>query len=110
MKGPSPQRLRNFIALQLGLKNYLRQPGDGRLKPRIPAQALVWALLLGQILRRCSFLGIESLVHSSARRAMRVSQSFRDGTLEYFTERLELQETRTALWRVVQQAKRNKAL
>jgi len=109
VKGPSPERLRNFVALQLGLKNYLRQPGDGRLKPRIPAQALVWALLLGQILRRCSFLGIESLVHSSARRAMRVSESFRDDTLDYFTERLELRETRTALWRVVQQAKRNKA-
>ena len=109
MKGPSPQRLRNFVALQLGLKSYLRRPGDRRLKPRIPAHALVWALLLGQILRRCSFLGIESLVHSSARRAMQVSKSFRDDTLDYFTERLELQETRTALRRVVQQAKRNKA-
>ena len=109
MKGPSPQRLRNFVALQLGLKSYLRRPGDRRLKPRIPAQALVWALLLGHILRRCSFLGIESLVHSSARRAMQVSRTFRDDTLDYFTERLELQETRTALRRVAQQAKRNKA-
>jgi Transposase DDE domain len=109
VKGPSPQRLRNFVALQLGLKDYLRRPGDGRVRPRIPAQTLVWALLLSHILRRCSFLGVESLVHSSARRAMRVSQSFRDDTLDYFTERVEAAATRAALAAVVRQAKRNKA-
>lgn len=109
MKGPSPQRLRHFVELQLGLKSYLRRPGDGRVKPRIPAGALVWALLLGHLLRRCSFLGIESLVHSSARRAMQVSARFRDDTLDYFTERLELARTRAALLDLARQAKRNKA-
>jgi hypothetical protein len=55
-------RLKRFARQQLGLKSYLREPGDGRKKPEIAAAALIWALLIGQVLRRSSYHGIEELV------------------------------------------------
>jgi hypothetical protein len=70
---------------------------------------LVWALVIGQVLRECSFHGVEALVRSPARRALRVAQGFGDDTLAYFTERLEPGPTRTALAATVRRAKRNKA-
>jgi hypothetical protein len=70
---------------------------------------LLWSLLIGQVLRACSFLAVERLVRSSARRALAVSRSFSDDALDYFTERLDPTSTRAALARVLHQAKRNKA-
>ena len=61
------------------------------------------------MLRACSFLAVERLVRSSARRALAVSRSFSDDALDYFTERLDPTVTRVALVRVLHQAKRNKA-
>jgi hypothetical protein len=69
----------------------------------------VWALVLGQVLRECSFHGVEALVRSPARRALRVARRFGDDALAYFTERLDPGPTRTALGATVRQAKRNKA-
>jgi len=92
----------------LRLKSYLQSPGDGRTQPRIPARALLWALLMGQFLRRSSFAGIEALVRSSARPALCVSR-FGDDALGYFTERLHAALTRRAAATAVRQAKRNKA-
>lgn len=109
MKGPNPRRLWIYVTRCLGLRSYLRSPGDGRRQPQIPAQALLWSLLIGQVLRACSFLAVERLVRSSARRALAVSRSFSDDALDYFTERLDPTATRVALARVLQQAKRNKA-
>ena len=77
------------MAVCLGLKSYLQSGGDGRSQPCIPAGALLWALLMGQLLRRSSFAGIEALVCSPARQALRVSRQFGDDTLGYFTERLD---------------------
>ena len=109
MKGPTPRRLWTYVTRCLGLRSYFRSPGDGRPQPQIPARALLWSLLIGQLLRVCNFLAVERLVRSSARRALAVGQSFSDDALAYFTERLDPTCTRAALARVLRQAKRNKA-
>lgn len=109
MKGPTPRRLRKYAAKCLGLKSYFQRPGDGRLQGRIPATALLWALLMGTLLRRSAFAGIEALVCSKARRALDVSRSFGDDALGYFTERLDPAVTRQAAVTVLRQAKRHKA-
>ncbi len=109
MKGPNPRRLWTYVTRCLGLQSYFRSPGDGRPQPQIPAKALLWSLLIGQVLRACSFLAVERLVRSSARRALAVSRPFSDDALDYFTERLDPTFTRAALARVLHQAKRNKA-
>jgi len=93
----------------LRLQSYLRFPGDGRTQGRIPAAALLWALLMGVLLRRAAFAGIEALVCSQARRALEVSQSFGDDALGYFTARLDPAVTRRATITAVRQAKRHKA-
>ena len=70
VKGPTPRRLKKYVAKCLRLKSYLRSPGDGRTEGRIPAATLLWALLMGALLRRAAFAGIEALVRSRARRAL----------------------------------------
>jgi hypothetical protein len=66
-------------------------------------------LLIGTLLRRAAFAGIEGLVCSRARRGLDVSQSFGDDALGYFTERLDPAVTRQAVVTAVRQAQRNKA-
>lgn len=109
VNGPTPRRLHRYMAKCLRLKDYLRSPGDGRPEPRLPAAALLWALLMGRLLRRPSFAGIEALVRSPARRALFVSRRFSDDALGYFTERLDPRVTRQAATTALRQAKRNKA-
>lgn len=109
MTGPTPRRLQRFARRHLRLARSLRQPGDGRQRPQIPAEGLLWAQLIGQVLREWSFHGIEALVRSAARRALGVARGFGDDALGYFTERLDPAPTRRALGQVVRRAKRNKA-
>lgn len=109
MKGPSPRRLRKYVCGPLGLQKYLQSPGDGRRQPQIPAQVLIWALLLGQLLRQFSFLAIEALAGSPVRSAAGVHRCFSDDTLAYFTERLDPALTRVAMAATLRKAKRNKA-
>lgn len=109
MKGPTPRRLKKYVAQCLRLKSYLGSPGDGRPQGRIPAPTLLWALLMGVLLRRAAFAGIEALVRSRARRALDVSRRFGDDTLAYFTARLDPAVTRRATVTAVHQAKRHKA-
>ena len=109
MRRPTPRRLWKYVCGPLRLAAYFREPGDGRRQPQIPAAVLVWALVLGQVLRECSFHGVEALVRSPARRALRVARRFGDDALAYFTERLDPGPTRTALGATVRRAKRNKA-
>jgi hypothetical protein len=109
VKGPTPRRLKKYGAKCLGLKSYLQCPGDGRTQGRIPAAALLWGLMMGVLLRRAAFAGIEALVRSRARRALEVSQSFGDDALAYFTARLDPAVTRRAAVTAVRQAKRHKA-
>jgi hypothetical protein len=109
VKEPSPRRLKKYVAKCLRLQAYLQAPGDGRKNGRLPAAALLWALLMGAWLRRPAFAGIEALVCSRARRALEVSQSFGDDALSYFTERLDPAVTQRAAVTAVRQAKRHKA-
>ena len=109
MSRPSPRRLLHFVTRRLRLRNYLQDPGDGRRQPQIPAKLLLWALLVGQILRQYSFHAVEALAHSRARRNLSFSAAFSDDTLGYFTERLDPGSTRQALLSIVRRAKRNKA-
>jgi hypothetical protein len=109
LRGPTPRRLKKYVAKCLRLRSYLQAPGDGRSQPRIPAAALVWALFLGVLLRRVAFAGIEALVRSRARGALGVPRRFGDDALGYFTERLDPEETRRAAATAVRHAKRNKA-
>jgi hypothetical protein len=105
----TPRRLWLYVSRRLRLRAFLDDPGDGRVRPQIPARDLVWSQLLGQILRECSFHGVEALVRSRARRALGVGRAFGDDALGYFTERLDPQRTRAALREVLRRAKRNKA-
>ena len=109
MSGPTPRRLLHFVTRRLRLRPYLRNPGDGRPQPQIPAPLLLWALLVGQILRQYSFHALEALVRSAARRNLSLSAAFSDDALGYFTERLDPGPTRQALLSLVRRAKRNKA-
>ncbi len=101
--------MQNYACHYLGLKAYFAQPGDGRPHPHIPAQDLIWAVVMGHILRVPSFLRLEWLVHSPVRANLGVDQPFGDDALAYCTERMDPERTRVALASAVHQAKRNKA-
>lgn len=103
------KRLKRFALHQLGLESYLHDPGDGRPRPQIPAAAMLWALLIGQIVRRSSYHGVEELVRSPARSVLEVSRRFSDDSLGYCTQRLQAAKLRAAIVRVARGAKRNKA-
>jgi hypothetical protein len=109
VKGPSPQRLWKYLARGLRLHSYLEFPGDGRTALQIPARVLLWALLLGRILREYSFHAVEALVRCPARRALQAANPFGDDVLGYLTERLPAAPTRAALAGALRQAKRHKA-
>jgi len=108
VKGPTPGRLREYLSRQLGLEEYLREPGDGRRLPQVAASSLVWALILAKVLRVASSRGVEMLAQEWPR-ALGLKKPFSDDTLAYFTERLDPTCTRDALVRLVRRAKRNKA-
>jgi len=109
VNGVSPARIKSFTTKRLGLNAYLRRPGDGRQQPRIAAKWLLWAQLLGTILRQPAFHAIERLVRLGRRRVLGVASRFGDDTLAYFSERLDPGPTRNALVHVVRRAKRGKA-
>lgn len=109
MKRPTPHRLLRYVTRCLRLKRYLENPGDGRRFPQIPAKAMLWAMLLGQILRESSFHALEGLVGSGRGRGLGISRKFGDDALAYFSERLDPTPTRGAAIQVVHRAKRNKA-
>jgi predicted small metal-binding protein len=109
MNGSTPSHLLHYVTRRLRLRRYLQDPGDGRRQPQIPAQVLLWAVLIGQILRQASFHAVEALARSSARRSLSIATPFCDDTLGYFTERLDPGPTRQALLSLVRGAKRNKA-
>jgi hypothetical protein len=91
------------------LKSFFQRPGDGRSQPHIPAHDLVWAVVLGHILRQTSFLRLEWLVHSPVRAELGIQTEFGDDALAYCTERMDPETTRLALAAALHQAKRNKA-
>jgi hypothetical protein len=92
----------------LGLAWYLDDPGDGRPSPQIPASSLLWALVVGKVLRVASFHGLEALVRLTSSSSLGVEGRFGDDALAYFTERLSVDRMRQALAALVKRAKRNK--
>ena len=109
MSGATPRHLKRYAYRCLRLARYFKCPGDGRVKEQIGAESLLWALIVGEILRQGAFHAIEALVGSRARRALAVAKAFGDDSLAYFTERLDPGPTRRALALALHQAKRNKA-
>lgn len=109
MTGPTARRLKRYVCRRLRLGGYLQAPGDGRQQPQIPAGDLLWAQLIGLILREGTFHAVEAWVRSVARRALGVARQFGDDALAYFCERLDPHSTRRALAATVRLAKRNKA-
>ena len=109
MKGATPRRILHYVCQCLRLKSYLKNPGDGRPRPQIPARHLVWSILIGGVLRESSFHAVEALICSNARRVLDIGRTFGDDALAYFTERLDPKPTRQALAGALYQAKRNKA-
>jgi hypothetical protein len=105
----SARGMLKYVRARLRLKTYLLCPGDGRPRPAIAARHLLWALLIGHVLRENSHHAVEWLVRSRARRAMGVGRAFGDDALGYFTERLDPEPTREAVATACRQAKRNKA-
>jgi hypothetical protein len=108
VKGPSPARLRKYVCQCLRLGWYLDDPGDGRTFPQIAARTLLWALLLGKMLRVPSHLGVECLAALTGR-SLGVAAPFGDDTLSYFTTRLDPDRSRRALATLLRRAKRGKA-
>jgi hypothetical protein len=108
VKGPSPARLRKYCCQRLRLDGYLRDPGERRIYPQIPARVLLWALLLGKMLRVPSHYGVEMLT-AHAGRNLGVDVKFSDDTLSEFIRRLDPEVTRRALVMLLRQAKRGKA-
>lgn len=106
---PTPRALLRFVLHRLGLQRYLAKPGDGRPQPVIAARALLWAMLVGRILREISFYGMEQIVRVAGCRALGLEQSFSNDTLSYFVERLDPATSRAALLEVMRHAKRGKA-
>jgi len=106
---PTPRALLRFVLHHLGLQRYLDQPGDGRPQPAIPARVLLWAMLVGRVLRENSFYGMEQIVRLVGCRVLGLEQSFSNDALNYFVERLDPATSRSALIEVVRHAKRGKA-
>jgi hypothetical protein len=94
----------------LGLESFFRNPGDGRVRPQIPAQDLIRAQVGGQMLREISFHGVERLVRSEAKSPMGLSREFSEDSLAYFDERLNPAGPRAALVCALKRTKRNKGL
>jgi len=109
LRGPHAGQIQNYAHHCLGLKSYFQHPGDGRTQPHIPARDLVWAVVMGRILRVPSFLRLEWLVHSPVRAELGIATPFGDDALAYCTERMDAETTRVALAAALHQAKRNKA-
>ena len=105
----SPKAFKRYAFGTLRLGRYFRRPGDGRAQPTIPASVLLWAQVLGYLLREASFLAMEKLAKSGAGREFGVSRKFCDDALSYFTERLAPEQTRLALSGLLARVKRNKA-
>ena len=53
MNRPSARRLKRYAGRVLGLRDYLAAPGDGRVRPQLPASSLLWAIIFCLLLRQC---------------------------------------------------------
>ena len=109
MNSPSLRRLKLYAAGRLKLKRYFAHCGDGRSQPRLPARALLWAVLAGQFLRQTTFHAVEAIAHTARLRKTGIERPFSDDALDYFSERADPAPTRQALIDILHRAKRNKS-
>lgn len=105
----SIEKMLEYAGKALDLEDYFRAPGDGRIRPQIPAGDLVRAQIGARLVRVPSFHGIERLVKSGSARALGSSRSFKEDSLAYFNARLSHAQARSALACAAKRAKRNKA-
>ena len=108
MSGATVESIFHYASFTLGLKSFLKQPGDGRTQPEIPAECLSWALLIGRILRINSANRLEWLVHHGNRKQLNLSSTFGDDALAYFTERADPEVIRHRMAETLKLAKANK--
>lgn len=108
MAALTTRRVKAFVLRRLG-RRYFDHCGDGRIRPQIAGRVLLWAHLVGHLLREQSYLAIEALARGPARRDAGLSRSFGDDALGYFSERLDPAPTRRALASLLRKAKRDKA-
>jgi hypothetical protein len=106
--GATVQAIFHYACFTLALKWFLRQPGDGRMRPVIPAACLSWALLIGTILRLTSANRLEWLVRSADRKELNLPTPFGDDALAYFTERVDPEVLRQRAAATLKLAKCNK--
>jgi hypothetical protein len=108
MAALTARRFKAFFRSRVG-ERYLDRCGDGRPRPQIAARVLLWAHIIGCVLRERSYHAIEALACGPARRSAGLQRRFGDDALAYFSERLDPAPTRRALVVLLRQAKRNKA-
>src|SRR5258707_13076552 len=94
---PTPRALRRFVVDRLGLQRYLAKPGDGRQQPVIPARVLLWAMLVGRVLRENSFYGIEQIGRVAGCRGLGLEQWFGDDPRSNFLEHTDRVTSRSPL-------------
>jgi hypothetical protein len=104
----SARGIRAYARKTLGLKRYFAQPGDGRVYPVVSASTLLWAQVLGYLLREPAYHAMEGLARCGKARALGLGRRFGDDALGYFTERLDADQTRLALAGMLRRAKRSK--
>jgi len=109
LKGPHVKQIQNYACHCLGLKSYFQRPGDGRPHPHIPARDIVWAVVIGHILRVASFLRLEWLAHSPVCAELGLQGPFGDDAPAHCTACMQPETPRAALAAALHQAKRNKA-
>lgn len=105
---PSVSRMLAYASTSLGLDGFFRNPGDGRVRPQIPAQDMICAQIGGHLLRVASFHGVERLIASGSARGLGANEVFCEDSLAYFNERLSPSGPRLALAHAAKRAKRNK--
>jgi len=108
MAALTARRFKAFVVKRVG-QRYFDRCGDGRPKPQIAAQVLLWAHVIGCVLREGSYHAIEARARGPGRRNAGLSRSFGDAALGYFSERLDPEPTRLVLVSLLRQAKRSKA-
>lgn len=108
MKAIRVESIRNYTCHTLGLTSFLKQPGDGRIQPVIPAADLSWSLLLGGILRLVSANRLEWLANFADLKDLGLTRKFGDDALAYFTERVDPEVIRRRVAETLKLAKANK--
>lgn len=86
----SVNKVLQYAATTLRLESFFDSPGDQRKRPQISAKDLVRVQIIGHLLRVHSFHGIERLLRTNGARKIGCFREFREDSLAYFNERLDV--------------------